>query len=204
MHYTSTNLEAVVKPQVALINPKIGAFINLDDYKSNNFLKEWTVKDVKFISEFVKQKELSNENILINEQTDQLTIQITIQRNYNYYIYKVIVPVLLILFIAWSVLWIPSDQIESRLTTSIVALLALIAYNFVFQDDIPKLDILTSLDKFILLSYLFCAIPIFTTIRLSKTVEKSRKRSSYLNKLIRRWGLAVYIFVNLTIFYPVI
>ena len=36
--------------------------------------------------------------------------------------------------------------------------------NFVFQDDLPKLDILTSLDKFVLLSYIFCAIPIFTTI----------------------------------------
>ncbi len=201
MHYTSTNLEAVVKPQVALINPKIGAFINLDDYKSNNFLKEWTVKDVKFISEFVKQKELSHENILINEQTDQLTIQITIQRNYNYYIYKVVIPVLLILIIAWSVLWIPPKQIESRLTTSIVSLLALIAYNFVFQDDIPKLNILTSLDQYVLLSYFFCAIPIFMTVFLSRFVATNQKRAYFFNRKMRLWGGLIYILFTLKIFF---
>ena len=136
--------------------------------------------------------------------SDTLTLSLEVKRSKLYYIFKIILPVLLILSVAWYVLWIPTDDIESRLTTSIVALLSLIAYNFVFQDDIPKLDILTSLDKFVLFSYLFCAIPIFTTIRLSKTIEKSRKRSSYLNKLIRRWGLAIYLFGNLTIFYNVI
>ena len=55
------------------------------------------------------------------------------------------------MLVAWSVLWIPPKEewVESRLTTSIVALLSLIAYNFVFLDDIPKLDILTSLDLFV-------------------------------------------------------
>ena len=52
-------------------------------------------------------------------------------------------------------LWIPTYKLDARLTTSIVALLALIAYNFVFEGDIQKLDYLTDLDKFILLSYIF-------------------------------------------------
>jgi len=202
MLYTSTNLNAVEEPQVALINPKLGVFINLENYKNDNFLKEWKVKDIKVFSKFAKEKEETKENILINEKTDQLIIQLTVQRNFKYYIYKVIVPVLLILFIAWSVLWIPSDQIESRLTTSIVALLALIAYNFVFQDDIPKLDLLTSLDLFILLSYIFCAIPIIMTIYLSRFVTKNKKRSNSLNRQIRLFGGLAYILLTLTIFYP--
>ena len=202
MRYTSTNLNAVEEPQVALINPKLGVFINLDNYKNDNFLKEWKVKDIKIFSEFVKTKEETRENILINEKTDQLIIQLTVQRNFKYYIYKVIVPVLLILFIAWSVLWIPANQIESRLTTSIVALLALIAYNFVFQDDVPKLDLLTSLDLFILLSYIFCAIPIIMTIYLSRFVTKNQKRAYFLNRQIRLFGGLAYILITLTIFYP--
>ena len=109
---------------------------------------------------------------------------------------------LLILSVAWYVLWIPTKEIESRLTTSIVALLSLIAYNFVIQDDVPKLDYLTSLDHFILLSYFFCAVPIFTTIRLSRSIVKSQKRATRLNQIIRRFGLALYLFASLTIFYP--
>ena len=67
-------------------------------------------------------------------------------------------PVFLILCVAWYVLWIPTEKYEARLNTSIIALLALIAYNFVFQDDIPKLEYLTDLDWFILLSYILSQV----------------------------------------------
>ena len=113
----------------------------------------------------------------------------------------IIIPVLLILLIAWSVLWIPAKQIESRLTTSIVALLALIAYNFVFQDEIPKLDMLTSLDQFILLSYLFCSIPIFMTIFLSRFVTTNQKRAYLFNRRMRLWGGIIYVLTNCQIFF---
>ena len=168
---------------------------SLNKYMDHNYLQEWKVLSTNASSNFVKTE---------SGYVDQLTLSIEIERNKNYYIFKIIIPVLLILVVAWCVLWIPTKEIESRLTTSIVAFLSLIAFNFVFQDDIPKLDILTSLDKFILLSYLFCAIPIFTTIRLSKAIEKSKKRASHLNKLIRSVGLVIYIFGSLTIFYPVL
>ena len=166
---------------------------SLNKYMDHNYLQEWKVLSTNASSNFVKTE---------SGYVDQLTLSIEIERNKNYYIFKIIIPVLLILVVAWCVLWIPTKEIESRLTTSIVAFLSLIAFNFVFQDDIPKLDILTSLDKFILLSYAFCAIPIFTTIRLSKSIEKNQKRASSWNRKIRLVGGAIYIFLTLTIFYP--
>lgn len=177
------------------IKPTEQVFISLNNYMNDNYLQEWEVKSTKVSSEFVA---------LDNFYFDQITLALEIERKSGYYLYKIIIPILLILAVAWYVLWIPTEDVASRLTTSIVAFLSLIAFNFVFQDDIPKLDILTSLDKFILLSYLFCAIPLFTTIRLSKAIEKSKKRASHLNKLIRSIGLVIYVFGSLTIFYPVL
>ena len=193
--------EATITPassadyQFISIIPTEQVFISLNNYMNDNFLQEWTVKSTKVSSQFVASD---------NFYFDEITLAVEIERKWGYYFYKIIIPILLILSVAWYVLWIPTEDVESRLTTSIVAFLSLIAFNFVFQDDIPKLDILTSLDKFILLSYLFCAIPIFTTIRLSKAIEKSKKRASHLNKLIRSVGLVIYIFGSLTIFYPVL
>ena len=184
------------KTKLFLMIPSEEVYENLNNYKGNNFLQEWKVVNTQVYTESTWDQN--------NFFSDTLTLSLEVKRSRLYYIFKIILPVLLILSVAWYVLWIPTDDIESRLTTSIVALLSLIAYNFVFQDVIPKLDILTSLDKFILLSYIFCAIPIFTTIRLSRTIERSKKRSSYLNRMIRRWGLVIYIFGNLTIFYPVL
>ena len=47
---------------------------------------------------------------------------------------------------------------------------------------------LTSLDQFILLSYLFCAIPIFMTIFLSRFVTTNQKRAYLFNRRMRLWG----------------
>jgi len=178
-----------------LITPSNDVFVNLFNYLDKNYLQEWKVKNINVNSKYEKSE--------TNFYFDTLSINIDVERSSNYYVYKIILPVLLILIVAWCVLWIPTDEIEARLTTSIVALLALIAYNFVFQDDIPKLDILTSLDKFILLSYIFCAIPIFTTIFLSRFVERNQKLASIRNRRIRIIGGAIYIFATFTVFYPV-
>ena len=184
------------KDTLFLITPRPDVFANLDNYMDENYLQEWKVKNIEVYSKYEK----SEKNFFF----DTLTLVLEVERNSGYYIYKIILPVLLILAVAWCVLWIPTDEIEARLTTSIVALLSLIAYNFVFQDAIPKLDMLTSLDKFILLSYAFCAIPIFTTIFLSRFVERKRKLASQRNRRIRIFGGAIYIFGTITIFYPVL
>ena len=60
--------------------------------------------------------------------------------------------------------WIRNNEIEAKLNVSIVCLLALIAYNFAVNADIPKLNSLTILDSFILISYLFSGLATFVTI----------------------------------------
>jgi len=180
--------------EIYLIKISDSVFNNLNFFQENNYLEEWKVKNYS-VNNYLRSEE--------NKFYDNLEISLTIKRNSNYYLFKIIIPVLLILTVAWSVLWIPPKEewVESRLTTSIVALLSLIAYNFVFLDDIPKLDILTSLDQFILWSYLFCAIPIFTTIFLSRFIDGSQKRTYQRNRTIRSIGGYIYVLVSLVIFF---
>ena len=201
--YTIVDKDEIVEknePQLVSIAASDKVFLSLNDYMENNYLQEWRVVGTEVSNEMVLNKDFSTSQQ--KHYSDTITLALKVKRHFKYYIFKIIIPVFLILSVAWYVLWIPTKEIESRLTTSIVALLSLIAYNFVFQDDIPKLDILTSLDKFILLSYAFCAIPIFTTIRLSRAIEKSQKRASAMNRKIRLFGGAIYLFLTLTIFYP--
>ena len=148
-----------------------------------------------------KRSYYNNDKVLIDAPSDVLNIEVLIERNSNYFIYKIIVPVFLILLVAWSVLWIPTIQIESRLTTSIVSLLALIAYNFVFHDDIPQLNYLTSLDQYILLSYSYCIVPILMTIVFSGYVVRGKQKlASRANKIIRTWGVLLYFLIAFQIF----
>ena len=47
------------------------------------------------------------------------------------------------------------SQLEAKVNVTIVCLLSLIAYNFIIDEDLPKLAYLTFLDSFILLSYFY-------------------------------------------------
>ena len=94
-----------------------------------------------------------------------IQVNLFVERNYNYFLTKILIPILLILIISWSVFWIRPNLIEPRLTVGIVCLLSLIAYNFVVDDDLPRLSYLTVMDLMILLSYFFSTLPTLLTIK---------------------------------------
>ena len=200
---TSLNKTAKDTMAVTFITPENGAFLGLSNFKEKNYLKEWKVlsvdiKSKEIIDENYYDKDLKK-NITHNENT--INLEINIEREYKHYIYKIIIPVFLILCVAWFVLWIPTKHFETRLTTSMVALLSLIAYNFVFADDIPKLQYLTSLDKYILLSYVFCCIPTFMSIWCSRFIKISQAKVTRVNSKIRVIGGLIYLFSSMQIFY---
>ena len=89
---------------------------------------------------------------------------INIERKSRYYVFKIIMPIILILIVCWSAVWIKPKDLESKLTITIVCLLSLIAYNFVIDSELPKLDYLTILDWIILVSYVYATIPNFLSI----------------------------------------
>jgi len=200
---TSLNKTAKDTMAVTFITPENGAFLGLSNFKKKNYLKEWKVlsvdiKSKEIIDENYYDKDLKK-NITHNENT--INLEINIEREYKHYIYKIIIPVFLILCVAWFVLWIPTKHFETRLTTSMVALLSLIAYNFVFADDIPKLQYLTSLDKYISLSYVFCCIPTFMSIWCSRFIKISQAKVTRVNRKIRTFGGLIYLVLTMQIFY---
>ena len=206
-NYPYSNLEDSSEVgSLTLISPEPGVFINLKEFLKPkiNKLKAWKIPNDGIE---VKSKILSGNRFdIFTEKTEFvkeniLDIEITIERNYQHYLFKVMLPVFLILCIAWYVLWIPTEKYEARLNTSIIALLSLIAYNFVFQDDIPKLEYLTDIDRFILLSYIFCCIPVFLSIAFSKFISKNQKKVREINKFIKIWGAIIYLLISAQIFY---
>jgi hypothetical protein len=190
------------KPFVTLFQSRSNVYLDIEKYKNNNYLKEWTVIETKVENYIKREKTTSNfeKDKIVELIEDRINVGLIVKRNINYFIFKIIIPVFLILAISWSVMWIPPNQVESRLTTSIVSLLALIAYNFVFNEDIPKLSYLTSLDRYILLSYLFCAIPTFLTIYFSRITKKDYKIALEINKKSRLIGIIIYLISAAVIF----
>ncbi len=139
---------------------------------NNISLNEWDLHDIEiFESALDKQfmfsyleedEEYSYETKKIIKKTfdnfgviEFLFIDLILDRKHQFYNLKVIIPVFFIVLISFSTFWIRNEQIEAKLNLAIVSLLALIAYNFIVNNDIPKIDDITVLDSFILISYMF-------------------------------------------------
>lgn len=127
---------------------------------------------------------------------DSLVFEIDIERKHDFYVYKVIIPIVLILMVCWSSLWITPKEIESRLTITIVCLLSLIAYNFVIDKELPKLEYLTILDWIILISYVYATIPNFLSIFSHKLFTTNNKiLCTKIERLGRKFGPTSYILI---------
>ena len=178
---------------------------NLD--KRNIFISE---RAHIFLNEYVKKNEILGWDLIRYELnpfqhqspfnmegdfSDGLRLDFLIERKHGYYVFKVIVPIVLILLICWGSVWIEPKEIESRLTITIVCLLSLIAYNFVIDSEMPKLEYLTVMDWIILISYIYATIPNFLSIASFKLQKTNLPMCQRIETYSKRYGILSYIMI---------
>lgn len=124
-----------------------------------------------------------------------LEIQLIVERQSSYYLFKIILPIIFILAISWSVFWVRGSQLEAKVNVTIVCLLSLIAYNFIIDEDLPKLSYLTFLDFFILLSYFYTGIATILCVYSFVSKLKSGADISKVDLKARWIGPLSYFFI---------
>ena len=145
----------------------------------------WELKNVKFDTyEYVEEDGFPYKGFRLFLEVKRLS---------SYYIYKVIIPILLILSISWSVFWIDRSQLESKVNITMVALLSLIAYNLIMDEVIPKLDYLTFMDAFILLSYLYTGAATILCVYSYYRYRKYRRKINLVDYYAKFVGPISYI-----------
>jgi hypothetical protein len=175
------------KYQAAVSNYSKRAFLSYSQ-ENKNRISGWTIVENEI--RYKVKKDLHSA-----EYFDGVELKLIIERKSSYYIFKVIFPIILILMICWSAVWIDPKEIESRLTITIVCLLSLIAYNFVIDSDMPKLEYLTIMDYIILISYVYAAIPNFLSIYSFQLIKKNKRLAEKYEFYEKRYGLPSYILI---------
>ncbi len=128
-------------------------------------------------------------------------VEIEAKRQVIYYIFKIMMPVVFLIIITWSVFWIKVTELQSKVNVSVVTLLALIAYNFVFEKDIPKLSYLTYLDIFILISYFFAGMATILAVYSHWRFVVYEDTANSVSVTMRKYGPLLYIITNLLLIF---
>ena len=174
--------EFIMKIQIVAINPDV-IFI-VSNNSPENRSHRYSISGWKINSEWIEVgvgderfKDLAN-----------TTYFIAAKRNINYYIWKVIIPLAMVVFMSWLVFWVDPIQIGAQLTVGATAMLTMIAYQFTLSNLIPPVSYLTRLDTFILLSNIIVFIALLEAILTSNLVSHDKKtiarRIDYLARFI--------------------
>lgn len=101
-------------------------------------------------------------------------LEFTARRHAQYYIWKIILPLVLIVLMSWSVFFIDPTNAGTKIGVATSAMLTLIAYRFVIDSQVPRVPYLTRLDIFIfsdtvlILSSLFMVTLTAYLVRIEK------------------------------------
>lgn len=114
----------------------------------------------------------------------RVVFEIEIGRKVGFYVWKIGLPLLLIVGVSWSVFWMTRDVLAQRQRQAATGLLTLVAYQFVAFSDVPRVSYLTLLDTLFLWSFVVVA----STLALNVVnIRRFREDPARGLRADRRW-----------------
>ncbi len=126
----------------------------------------------------------------------ELEIDVVVQRRYRYYIWKVFLPLLAMVAIAYSAFWIKTSDYYTQISITLTAILTEIAFLFAISSSLPKVPYLTFIDAFFLMSFAFSCACIVELVAVHQSLEFNRAEyAARLRTISRIMYPVIYIVV---------
>jgi hypothetical protein len=122
-------------------------------------------------------------------------------RNVQHYVWKVILPLVLIVIMSWAVFWIDPATSNSQISIAVTSMLTLIAYRFAIDNQLPRLPYTTNLDAFILMSTVlvfFSYIEVLVTTILEN--QKRNRLAITIDRFCRVIFPVIFLLASMSIF----
>lgn len=129
----------------------------------------------------------------------EIRFEILVKRRSNFYIWKVIVPLLLMVVLSWAAFWIEAGDLDNQLQVAVTTILTVIAFAFAISATMPRVPYLTYIDAFFLECYVFVFLAIVELMTVHITHRSNRRRDLGLKiRMYSRFVVpAAFILCNL-------
>jgi len=105
------------------------------------------------------------------KQIPELEIDLQVQRRSRYYIWKVFLPLIVMVAIAYSAFWIKIGDYYTQISITLTAILTEIAFLFAISSSLPKVPYLTFIDAFFLVSFVFSFVSMLELVLVHQALE---------------------------------
>lgn len=111
------------------------------------------------------------------------------KRHSGFYLWKVVLPLVIVVLMSWTVFWIDPSTTGAQVAVAATSILALIAYQFVLGDLVPRLSYLTRQDRFLIGSMFLVFLALVEVVTTSAFARQDRLP---LAQKIDRWARVVF------------
>jgi hypothetical protein len=143
-------------------------------------LAQWDIVGIRASAEQIR--------LLNQDTTTQMRFAIEVKRKSNFYIWKVFLPLLLMVAVSWTVFRIDGAEFNSQVTIAVTTILTVIAFSFAISNNLPKVAYLTFIDVFFLCCYAFVFI---TAVEITIVHRAGRVNREKQGKTIRHYSRIV-------------
>jgi len=167
----------------------------------------WTASEFKSYSSLAQWNMISLSSKLLAAPTyggltmPEARFQIDVKRRSSFYLWKVFLPLLLMVFLSWAVFWIEASDLSNQITVAVTTILTVIAFAFAISATMPRLPYLTYIDAFFLECYIyvFLAVVELMTVHVTHRSEVRRDLGLRIRKYSRFVIPAAFVVTNVII-----
>ncbi len=162
-------------------------------YDENMPLLEWQITGVS--NEIRSEKE-----IRADDPFSEFIFNIHVKRLPGFYLWKILLPFIIIVNLSWSVFWMTGEGSSGRMGRTYVALLTVVAFHRVLAGYLPRIPAITFTDAMVLISYTSIIATVVENLIVHTLLQKSRSEEAARVDKIAQWAIPLaFIIMSVTI-----
>jgi hypothetical protein len=159
------------------------------EFTQYSSLAQWNLKSVEL--------SIGTLDLYGGTQIPEARFTVKVERRYAFYLWKVFLPLLLMVVLSWAVFWIEPRDLSNQVQIAITTILTVIAFAFAISATMPRVPYLTYIDAFFLACYVFVFVAIveLMVVHLSHRRERSTDLGIRVQR-ISRWTVPLAFLVT--------
>ncbi|MDH3643134.1 MAG: hypothetical protein OES38_13620, partial [Gammaproteobacteria bacterium] len=124
-------------------------------------------------------------------------------RRAEYYLYKVILPLTMIVVMSWGIFWIDPNQLGPQISLASMSMLTLIAFQFTLNAIQPRVGYFTAMDQFTMSSSVLVFLALVEAVVSGRLAQLNKLDAARAADRASRWGFplayVVVVFATLAV-----
>jgi hypothetical protein len=125
----------------------------------------------------------------------RLTFTVEAQRNAQYYLLTMFLPMSLIVFMSWTAFWIQPNVVPPRIAISTASIFSLIAFGFSIRLSLPRVSYVTRADLFVIGCTLLVFLALGVAVIGSRWASADKMEQAIRLNAVTRWVYAALFFI---------